>query len=1610
MSGNSTNFAADFLTSAASPLDPGIAIPSFQPASPFADPLRTTQPSSSLPVPELGLTPPQNPVASPSSGWFTVDNSGNISIDYLFDGGALEGELGIFSLSGLEAYTLGSNELIQEVTRRVLSQSTAGYLAISDALEGARFNSGLGWEGNFNSGAHLGVKTFTMNAGDRFGIVTVANGTFQELLQNPNGGKFQTLFSIAEWNPKGTQQFGQLTSDTGDTSVFAFEDLRLDGHSDRDYNDMVFQIRGATATAIDLDKVINSNKNWLTSGMGNELREHHFKDQPGSPSFIERIWQDVDNRSQLVEMLAQAQDARLIPITSFLQDSLAKDGIAPETLRANLVSEQTNIQAALQDPANQDLLRSLQTTFTLFSPGSDAPNAAIAEVFTQTVTTYGGAGFVGNAVSDVFRMGNGYIQEFNFGGAGAGAILYGDNAEQAIFLSGQEWQTFQSRGGVTTQGYPTTHTFPESDPGTAIDLEMPVMPTPSGDSAAVPNSDSATIQVVPNDLSSSQIFFNPANGSRYFLTSGGSWSNAQSQAVAAGGNLVSINDAAEQTWLLNTFGSTHVRWIGLTDSEQYGASEGNFRWVSGEPVRYTNWNPGEPNNLLHTWAGEDFVEMYPTGRWNDEQINDPALVDRNRASQRGIVEIPNRPPVVRGNNQKVAPFSSIVPSFTASDPDGNPITTYAFYDGNSSASSGYFTVNGVRQNTGSVFYVPANQLNSVRFVGGSTPGDDSVYATAFDGYAWGNWSNFNINTDGVGDALSTARSISLGQSVLEQVGDYDLNDYYRFNVGSLTRANLNISGLSADADLYLLDANGNTITSSTAGGTFSDAITRDLQPGTYYVQVRRYSGNTTYTLSTSGQVLQQNRPPAVTVGNQFVQPYQSFLPSFSATDPDGNPITHYRFRDTTNGGGYFTVNGVAQPSNQIIEVAASQLNTVRFVGGTPGDDTVQMTAMDGSVWSDWQSFVISSDSAGNSLGAARTIALTTNAQTLQEFVSTNDNDDYYRFTVGARTRVNLGISGLGIDADLRLLDAFGNTIATSAFGGTSNDSITQEIDPGTYYVRVNRSSGNSTTYNFTYQGTPVQTGPVFTSFAVIDASGDGTSNTVFQRGAMRFNWATNSTVSSVRAYARNTSTGAVIDLGAVANGGLVNLNNQNPAAGTYSVYLEARDANGNTGRSTEQSMRVLAFNPASASSIKLGDFRDGTQIFSNMTEGSVFIGRGGSDTLDFAGIHSSNITFDPNRRAVFGGTTYDWLRINSTGQEIYFQGYETLRFADGTRSLGVTPNDPLFNQQWNLRMTDVPGAWRFTTGSSNVLLGNIDSGLNSHSDINQSRIIPYFTQADDDSSGDWRGHGAGVQGIMAATANNGIGLAGINWNSQTYVIDIGNAPDSLSGTEALSAVGNYVQGTNQRAVVNNSWSHTDSHLWGTGDSRANSVKNVVSNSLYSNQALYVFASGNNSHSSISYPARLAGELNNVISVGAVDALGRRIHKNLSATAGGYNYTSLGWGSNYGAGLTLVAPTFSPSTNINGGYYQDGRFFGGTSAAAPNLSGIASLVWSANNNLVSSDVRNILTGTANRLFGGFNPNEYGAGIVDAEAAVRRADALNRNSDVANLFGHGGLFFA
>jgi hypothetical protein len=104
----------------------------------------------------------------------------------------------------------------------------------------------------------------------------------------------------------------------------------------------------------------------------------------------------------------------------------------------------------------------------------------------------------------------------------------------------------------------------------------------------------------------------PYNGHFYDVLPVQTWSSAEAAAVLAGGHLVSINDAAEETFLRTTFGATTQFWIGFTDQ----ASEGNFVWTSGDPVNYTNWNGGEPNNS----GDEDYAVLNwntANGAWND---------------------------------------------------------------------------------------------------------------------------------------------------------------------------------------------------------------------------------------------------------------------------------------------------------------------------------------------------------------------------------------------------------------------------------------------------------------------------------------------------------------------------------------------------------------------------------------------------------------------------------------------------------------------------------------------------------------------------------------------------------------------------------------------------------------------------------------------------------------------------------------------------------------------------------------------------------------------------------------------------------------------------------
>ncbi|RPJ37589.1 MAG: hypothetical protein EHM35_06250, partial [Planctomycetaceae bacterium] len=116
---------------------------------------------------------------------------------------------------------------------------------------------------------------------------------------------------------------------------------------------------------------------------------------------------------------------------------------------------------------------------------------------------------------------------------------------------------------------------------------------------------------------------NPDTGHTYFLTASGSWWQTQTVAAGFGGNLATVNDEAEETWIEQQLPSNEMSWIGFTDSRQ----EGVWEWVSGEPVTYTDWGPGgEPSG----GEAEDAAVIYSYA-WHDAPVD---------WWERGIVELP----------------------------------------------------------------------------------------------------------------------------------------------------------------------------------------------------------------------------------------------------------------------------------------------------------------------------------------------------------------------------------------------------------------------------------------------------------------------------------------------------------------------------------------------------------------------------------------------------------------------------------------------------------------------------------------------------------------------------------------------------------------------------------------------------------------------------------------------------------------------------------------------------------------------------------------------------------------------------------------------------------
>ena len=338
------------------------------------------------------------------------------------------------------------------------------------------------------------------------------------------------------------------------------------------------------------------------------------------------------------------------------------------------------------------------------------------------------------------------------------------------------------------------------------------------------------------------------------------------------------------------------------------------------------------------------------------------------------------------------------------------------------------------------------------------------------------------------------------------------------------------------------------------------------------------------------------------------------------------------------------------------------------------------------------------------------------------------------------------------------------------------------------------------------------------------------------------------------------------------------------------------------------------------------------------------------------------------------------------------------------------PNDPLFSQQWALTGAaggvNAPAAWDLQIGSASVTVAVVDTGITPHPDL-AGRILPgYDFISDPGAANDGNGrdadpsdpgdatsdnecgdgipgepsffHGTFVSGLIAADTDNGVGIAGLDWNAKILPVRTlgkcgGTFDDIIDGV--LWAAGMPVAGVppnpNPARVINMS-------LGGLGYC-PQSLQDAV-NTAMAQGAVVVVSAGNASVDVSNFnPANCSG----VITVGASTRqgdiasytnFGRRV--DLSAPGGD------------GAMADWILSTGNDGTAGPGN--PDYEFAVGTSFAAPYVSATASLIIARNANLTPGRIREIIVDTTRLFAQGTacgNRGACGSGLLDASLALQ-----------------------
>jgi len=280
-----------------------------------------------------------------------------------------------------------------------------------------------------------------------------------------------------------------------------------------------------------------------------------------------------------------------------------------------------------------------------------------------------------------------------------------------------------------------------------------------------------------------------------------------------------------------------------------------------------------------------------------------------------------------------------------------------------------------------------------------------------------------------------------------------------------------------------------------------------------------------------------------------------------------------------------------------------------------------------------------------------------------------------------------------------------------------------------------------------------------------------------------------------------------------------------------------------------------------------------------------------------------------------------------------------------------TPNDPYWNQQWAPKKIEANWAWNTTLGDPSVLVAVIDTGIYYlHEDLIDNYVpLGYDWVNDDTDPMDDHGHGTHVAGIIAATIDNNVGIAGL-------------AQVKIMAEKALDEWGWGYDDWVANAIIHATDQGADIISMSLGGYGHSELIYEAVRYAYSNNVLLVAAAGNDGTDMPFYPAAYE----EVIAVTATDSNDQRP-----------------WWSNYGEyDVEIAAPGVDILSTVPWGYATKS----GTSMATPHVSGVAALVLSVNPNATTYRVRYWLRLTADDLGDSGYDIYYGYGRVNARKAV------------------------